>query len=107
MTGSCIYIDSFDDGPAVFDAKMVRARSDHTCTECAETIPPGHIYERVRGLWDGDWITYKTCGRCYDLRRRFFPHGFYFTGLVDEWVEHFGFDYREGLPADLRPCEGR
>jgi len=45
-----------------------RAKKTHKCCECLKDIPPGDIYQKVTGLSDGRWTTYKTCKRCEELR---------------------------------------
>lgn len=32
------------------------------------TIHEGQTYQRARGLWDGEWRTYKVCESCEELR---------------------------------------
>lgn len=46
------------------------AKKPHRCCECGETIKPGERYQQVRGLWDGAWITFKTCAECVDTRQQ-------------------------------------
>jgi hypothetical protein len=60
--------DSGYDSPSVCTEKIVVARRDHVCCECGETIKKGEKYERVKGLWDGDWDTYCTCIICSKIR---------------------------------------
>lgn len=40
------------------------ARKEHTCSGCHHTIRPGQTYTRLEGLYDGEWTTWKDCGRC-------------------------------------------
>ena len=40
------------------------ARKEHTCSGCHHTILPGQTYTRLEGLYDGEWTTWKECGRC-------------------------------------------
>jgi len=40
------------------------ARKEHTCSGCHHTILPGQTYTRLEGLYDGEWTTWKDCGRC-------------------------------------------
>lgn len=51
--------------------KVVKAAKDHTCTECHEVIPRGTKYERVEGLWDDTWSTFRTCLSCVEIRSHF------------------------------------
>lgn len=58
-----------DYGPAVYDSRWVRARKEHACTVCGESIKPGHLYRRTDGLWDGHWGHFKHCARCWRMFR--------------------------------------
>lgn len=60
---SCDY-----DPPSFYDVGIVTARKAHQCYECSGIISPKEKYERVAGMWDGDFGFYKTCERCVDLR---------------------------------------
>ncbi len=44
-----------------------KARIEHVCTGCHETISPGHHYQSTASLFDGHWTTWKHCRRCDDL----------------------------------------
>lgn len=99
---NCIYIDDYD--PAtVHSTKTIRARKEHTCTECGETIKVGLLYEAVRGKWDGRWDYFKTCARCVLVRSDYFV-GWLYGGMVENFLEAHGFDYRDGIPPDFTPC---
>jgi hypothetical protein len=52
------------EAPAVYEDVVRRARKRHRCGECRGLIEPGHHYWESRGLWDGQWSTYRTCGSC-------------------------------------------
>ena len=54
--------------PSVFENKQVKARKKHKCCECYSIIAPGDDYYRAKGCWDGEWLTYKTCAACDQLR---------------------------------------
>lgn len=43
---------------------IVKARRDHSCSECGGRIRRGSSYENVHGLCDGIWQTFKTCLPC-------------------------------------------
>jgi hypothetical protein len=69
------------DQPAVYRAKIQRARKAHTCYECCGPIAPGADHEYVFGVWDSDPGSFRTCSHCLELRA---------------WV----------TDADCRPCHG-
>jgi len=56
------------ESPEVYDERTVQARKAHICCECGLGIHPGERYERVRGKWSGEWLTFRTCLPCRDLR---------------------------------------
>lgn len=61
---SCDY-----DPPQFHHRELRKARKPHECYECRGTIPAGETYEHVRGKWDYDVRTFKTCGLCLELRQ--------------------------------------
>jgi hypothetical protein len=61
MCGDCEW-------PAVFEEKHPTARKTHICCEWGASIDPGETYQLIKGLWDGDWCTFKTCAVCETIR---------------------------------------
>lgn len=55
--------------PSVFRESFPEARHQHTCCECRGMIRVGETYQRVVGLWEGDWDTFATCLECVKWRR--------------------------------------
>lgn len=53
-----------DDTYAVYDETEVRARKAHTCDACADEVPEGDRYMRIRIVFDGSAETVKRCLRC-------------------------------------------
>jgi hypothetical protein len=68
--------------PSAFWRETRRARKAHTCGECAGPINPRESYRHIRGIWDGEPDTFKTCNSCLGL---------------EAWVVE---------AADCRPCLG-
>jgi hypothetical protein len=64
----CIGNGDYDVGPEFHDANVVKARKAHRCYECRRTITAGSYYESVVGKWDGDFLTFKTCLDCMNIR---------------------------------------
>lgn len=50
------------------------ARKRHACCECNRPILPGSEYQRVQGVWDGKWWTFKTHHRCNRVRLALMSH---------------------------------
>lgn len=62
------------------------ARKEHRCCECGDIIRKGDKYEKVTGKWEGDFIQYKTCMICVEIRDKLFC-SFIFTTLLEELSE--------------------
>jgi hypothetical protein len=61
-------VDCFDGEPIVVDdTTRRRARKEHKCSCCRETIPRTHFYFRQFVVWDGTTDTIKRCARCQTL----------------------------------------
>jgi hypothetical protein len=56
------------DQPAVYRAKIQRARKAHTCYECCGPIAPGDSHEYVFGVWGSQPGSCRTCSHCLELR---------------------------------------
>ncbi len=57
-----------DDSPRVSWGSHPTARKEHVCCECDSRISVGESYHLLRGIWDGDFETYKTCDICTRVR---------------------------------------
>ena len=70
---------------------MRRARKDHRCYECGDTIEPGETYEVIEGMWDGSFETYKTCSGCVAAWSILEAAGWcrVFGDLRETWREHW------------------
>lgn len=88
----CVCLDVDDSGPEVFSKTWRKARKDHRCCECGETIRPGQTYEYVKGLWDGSWDDFKTCAPCAKIRRDMFTCGYTYGFLKDDLSDHLGLE---------------
>ncbi len=75
--------------------KNVKARKEHQCCECLDTIKKGERYQRIKGCWDGNWDVFETCLFCAMLRKKYCPDGYVFESLADDIESCLGFDYRE------------
>ena len=74
--------------PSVVTVRERIARSTHRCCECGDTIVPGEPYEHVRGCWDAQWRSYKTCTPCTALRHTVHEGGPYlYEGLAEAVAE--------------------
>ena len=66
-----------DSGGFLLSSASPRARKEHTCTECGDTISKGDIYHRevLKYDWEGGLFVAKTCGNCLAMRDVFFKEG--------------------------------
>lgn len=70
---------------SLFSQQTVKARKTHQCCECKSDIRPKTFYEKVEGLWDGEFNTYKTCIDCVNLRKvlgKYYEDDLYYGDLV-------------------------
>ena len=97
---TCIYDPSGDyECAAIFEAKVITARKTkrpHVCCECNEVISPGEQYERISGLWEGEWSHFKTCMGCRAIRNDLCACGHIYGTLREVIREEMGFDYVTG-----------
>lgn len=71
--------------PEIFDEKLVKARKRHVCCECKSPIFKGEQYYYAKGLWDGEFMSFKTHKDCHDLHQMI-EHDF-----TDAWSEPFAY----------------
>lgn len=97
----CCPLSGGHDAPATTsNVVVVKAVKDHRCTECRETIPKGSKYERVKGLWDGSWSTFKTCLSCVEIRDHFAcEEGWEYGSVWPQLEENFFPDMKAGGPC--------
>lgn len=53
-----------DEQADVWNERRVKARKEHTCSACRETVRKGDRYVRDAMLSDGDWSVVIRCERC-------------------------------------------
>lgn len=95
----CPLSASDGDGPECSTTVTPRARKEHRCVECRETIKIGARYEKTSGIWDGSPNTYRTCLSCTEIRDHFQCDGFYYGQLWSDLEENFFPDMTAGGPC--------
>ena len=98
----CPLSGSYDgDGPECGNTVVRKARKDHRCYECGETIAKGTRYEYVSGIWDGEPGAYKTCLSCVEIRNHFAceGEGYLIGQLWSDLEENFFPDMKAGGPC--------
>ena len=84
----CLIHESDDlNFPTLVTEKIQRARKQYACTECREPIPPGERYEYVKGRWEGEWSTFRTCLGCFDVRKTLLCGGWTYGELWNDLSE--------------------
>jgi hypothetical protein len=85
MFACCVDYDG--EGADVGSLRYPKARKEHTCCECFETIRPGEIYEYATACFDGSWGDWKTCATCCAVRN---DHGCYGGDLWNRLRSQYG-----------------
>jgi hypothetical protein len=57
----------YGESPTAWTECWRRARREHRCCACGETIRPGDRYHYLSGIWSGRPDRYKHCARCWHL----------------------------------------
>jgi hypothetical protein len=62
-------MSEYSDGDCceVFSETTPKARKEHRCHACGETITPGRVYSRTFTVFEGDPDTIIRCERCQAL----------------------------------------
>ena len=93
MECSCTISISYPDAerPAIFEEVMIKARKAHKCSECKRVIFSGERYERIGGLWDGQWDHFKICTDCLSVIEVFFTHRPCYGDLWEAFYNEFSY----------------
>lgn len=96
---------SVDETYSVYDERFPRARKEHVCEACRETIPGGARYARVGIVFGGNAYAVKRCLRCQGIHehlRRLDPGEMW----PDEQL-NCGLDYEDewGKPPPIEVAE--
>jgi hypothetical protein len=84
MFDACI-CDTPDDTITLLSRAHPVARKEHKCGECGHPIGIGQRYEVDTGIDGRDFVTYKTCIPCCNVRDSLMPCGWYY-GMVWETI---------------------
>ena len=91
---ACLYggYDGYDESDFQCN-RMRRARKEHVCGECRETIQKGQMYEVYSSKHDGSVSSTKTCAVCTEIRMALYCDGFYFgrmwSDIREQLFPHF------------------
>lgn len=56
----------------IISEKTPVARKEHQCCECRDIIDVGDQYEMIKGRFERDIVTFKTCLVCREIRDELF-----------------------------------
>ena len=83
--------------PEALEEHERKARKEHICCECLETIPAGTTYRYSSGVWDRTPNSYKTCARCCKVRDLAYKRAYEvdegppFGHLIEEIRNEYGY----------------
>lgn len=86
--------DCQDNQPSFFDSRTVTARKSHQCDECLDIIEIGERHEYTKGVWDGEFSTFRTCLKCIEMTKEINLQCWCMGSLIDA----VNWDY-EGVSA--------
>lgn len=84
--------DCSDYAPTFYARKIVKGRKEHQCDECLRIIESGEQHEYAKGLWEGDFLQFRTCQTCRAMVEEIGLECYCHGSLMDEIVE---LDYPE------------
>jgi hypothetical protein len=103
----CCPLSGLDDSTAVACStqRQVKARKEHSCYECGESIKVGDRHEVYSGIFDHSAFRWRTCLSCVEIRDHFACNGFSAGQLWDDLESNFFPDMKAGGPcmAGLSP----
>jgi hypothetical protein len=80
---SCKIDCDFDEPCKIISVQKTRARKEHKCMECNNTISAGTLYEKYVGVSENKIFKHKTCLSCLSIREVFFQN-YWFGGVFEE-----------------------
>lgn len=88
------------DPPSLYISELRTARKQHKCGECYRPIMSGERYQHVRGVWNGEPETHKTCQHCLVGQNLLMDEcgGFLHGGIDEDLAEHI----HELLPWSMK-----
>lgn len=89
----------YEDTADVYAETRRKARKEHACTACGETISPGHTYTVIRVIYDGGVSGLKRCARCQAMH-------VHLRSVCDDWPKDeldCGHAYRDEHEMDPPP----
>ena len=91
-----------------YNKSKPKARKDHICEYCGQTIRKGEVYSYETGKYDGDMFTRKLCLVCENILCEFLNENGYdefFWDWITEWlIDDYCYDCEHGI-KEKDDCE--
>lgn len=89
MSECDVCIGGCDDPMEMISESTPTCRLPFKCCECRREIAKGEKYEKMVGRYDGQFLTYRTCLLCVEIRTIFCcGEGWMFESLWDDMREY-------------------
>lgn len=92
-------IDCYEGAPELYKKIIRKANKHHKCNECYRIIKPAEQYIIENFLFEGSWNRHKVCNSCEQVRKIFFPNGYYFERIWEDLAE-FIHEVHGEIPED-------
>jgi len=99
MNCSCTVPIYSDDWDGETGERIRRARKEHKCYECGETININSNYHFFSCFGNKTISNYKICKNCKIILDHFFDNGWIFGQVWDDLNEYL-YDWKNDLPSD-------
>lgn len=97
---NCCPLTEADEVAKLYSARYPIAAKEHCCKECRKPIPKGSKHLLVKMLFDGSWISARTCPLCEEIGKHFSCGRSRIIGqLWDDLQDNFFLDMRAGGPC--------
>lgn len=89
-------VDTCDGEPCtVYSQRLIRARKDHKCDACKETIRRGDLYSYTFAIFEGERETVKRCARCEVIFDHLSGRAHELEDTAVDWHLNCGHTYEE------------
>ena len=89
MECSCICVNAARSAEDVwFKPREQSANKTHRCCECCRDIKKGELYNYETCVWEGSFMSFKTCNDCFSIRKSFFCDGWIYETMMEYLREH-------------------
>lgn len=87
MEGAAVCDCQLENPPTFYEVRVVKGRKQYRCSECLSTIEKGERHEYAKGLWEGQFSTFRTCQTCCNMRDEIKLTCYYHGQMMDELDE--------------------